>query len=110
MERALGTVLLCLLIGTAASAPSPNLSDNFLAQAQRQAQWLVEVRRHLHQIPEILYDLPKTSGAVERYLTELGIPFTYVGMCVEDGRVLLFVNWLLSRSQSSQRAAFTNWE
>lgn len=75
-------VLLLSILASAPAAASTTPPD-FLAEAASLHDWLVGVRRHLHQIPEILYDLPKTSGAVQDYLTELGIPFKYVcaGLC-----------------------------
>ncbi|BDA48415.1 IAA-amino acid hydrolase ILR1-like 5 [Coccomyxa sp. Obi] len=39
--------------------------------------YLQEVRRHLHTIPELMYDLPKTSAYVKAELDKLGVPYKY---------------------------------
>ena len=44
--------------------PTPDLS------------YIVSLRRELHAIPEVGFDLPKTLAVVRRELTALGIPFT----------------------------------
>ena len=42
--------------------------------------WLVDLRRELHQIPELGYQEEKTATKICRVLNELGVPFqTEVG-------------------------------
>lgn len=38
--------------------------------------YIIRIRRELHQIPEIGYDLPKTMAVVRRELEAMGIPYT----------------------------------
>jgi IAA-amino acid hydrolase len=39
--------------------------------------WTIKVRRDLHKMPELLYDLERTSAYVRARLDELGIPYTH---------------------------------
>ena len=48
-----------------------------LARALALSEWTREVRRDLHQCPELLYSLTETSAYVRRKLDELGIAYTY---------------------------------
>ena len=54
---------------TSSSLPFP------LSAAQQIAPWAVAIRRDLHRIPELQFDLPLTSARVQEALTELGIEF-----------------------------------
>ena len=38
--------------------------------------YMIRIRRELHEYPEIEYDLPRTVALVERELSEMGIPYT----------------------------------
>ncbi len=38
--------------------------------------YIIRIRRELHQIPEVGYDLPKTLAVVRRELDAMGIPYT----------------------------------
>jgi amidohydrolase len=39
-------------------------------------QYIIQMRRQLHQIPEIGYDLPKTLALIRRELDAMGLPYT----------------------------------
>jgi hypothetical protein len=39
--------------------------------------WVIAIRRELHRVPELLYDLPATSKIVLDTLDELKIPYQY---------------------------------
>ena len=39
-------------------------------------QYIIKIRRELHQIPEIGFDLPKTLAVVRRELDAMGLPYT----------------------------------
>lgn len=39
-------------------------------------QYIIRIRRELHQIPEIGFDLPKTLSVVRRELDAIGLPYT----------------------------------
>lgn len=43
---------------------------------QSDKQYIINLRRELHQIPEIGYDLPKTLAVVRRELEQIGLPYT----------------------------------
>ena len=45
------------------------------ATVEDAASWAVKVRRDLHKIPELQYDLPLTSARVQRALAEIGVKF-----------------------------------
>ena len=45
------------------------------ATVEEAASWAVKVRRDLHKIPELQYDLPLTSARVQRALAEIGVKF-----------------------------------
>lgn len=47
------------------------------AAAQNHENWIIEKRRFLHRIPELGYELPKTSAYVREQLSALGIKFRY---------------------------------
>lgn len=38
--------------------------------------YVIRIRRELHRIPELTFDLPKTTAVVKRELNALGIPYT----------------------------------
>lgn len=46
-----------------------------LSAAEKAAPWAVGIRRDLHKIPELQYDLPLTSARVQRALDEIGVKF-----------------------------------
>lgn len=48
-----------------------------LAEARQIQDWLVSVRRTIHQHPELAYEEVETSALVRRCLDELGIPYRY---------------------------------
>ena len=39
-------------------------------------QYIIDIRRELHQIPEVGFDLPKTLSVVRRELEKIGLPYT----------------------------------
>jgi IAA-amino acid hydrolase len=48
-----------------------------LASAAKLNDWIVAIRRELHQYPELMYEEVKTSAVVRRTLDELKIPYRY---------------------------------
>ncbi|MGI9519752.1 MAG: M20 metallopeptidase family protein, partial [Pirellulaceae bacterium] len=48
---------------------------HWLPQAQSIKQWVVDLRRTIHQHPELMYEEYETSKLVQKTLRELGIPF-----------------------------------
>ena len=52
------------------------LSREQLLSASKEIEpWIIEVRRRLHQCPELLYELHETSRIVAEELTQLGVEF-----------------------------------
>ena len=39
-------------------------------------EYIIRIRRELHQIPELRYDLPKTLALIRRELDAMGVPYT----------------------------------
>ena len=52
-----------------------NLQNIFFDGIENSEQWLISVRRKLHEHPELDFDLPETTGIICRYLDEIGIPY-----------------------------------
>ena len=38
--------------------------------------YIIRIRRELHQVPEIGFDLPKTLAIIRRELDAIGLPYT----------------------------------
>ena len=53
------------------------LTKECLSQADDIRDWIVGLRRELHQFPELMYEEVKTSALVRRTLDELGIAYCY---------------------------------
>lgn len=51
------------------------LATNILSEAKSIENWVVDIRRRLHQCPELLYELHETAGIVTEVLDGLGIPY-----------------------------------
>ena len=52
-----------------------NLQNVFFDGIENTEQWLIEVRRKLHQHPELDFDLPQTTEIICGYLDEMGISY-----------------------------------
>ena len=57
----------------AASPPFPSREAELLAAARAMAPWLSELRRSLHETPELGFDLPVTHKKVSAVLKKLGV-------------------------------------
>lgn len=66
--------LLELLLAIGAVAQAPDVSS-LLQKAEAIEPWLIDVRRRLHQVPELLYDLPATTALVTQELADMGISY-----------------------------------
>ena len=49
--------------------------NNWLPRAKEIAPWIVDLRRTIHQNPELMYEEYETSRLVQKTLTDLNIPF-----------------------------------
>lgn len=47
------------------------------AAALSMQPWLQQVRRELHQVPELMYEEHNTSARIRQHLDDLGVPYTY---------------------------------
>lgn len=65
--------LVALVAGAApAWAAAPSL-QHWLDGAAGIEPWIIQKQEHLHTIPELMFDTPKTYAALERILSELGV-------------------------------------
>jgi hypothetical protein len=39
-------------------------------------EYIIAIRRELHQVPELAFDLPRTTAIVKRELVRIGIPYS----------------------------------
>ena len=60
---------------SAAVSPSADSVDNIKARAASIEPWIINIRRELHQIPELLYEEHDTSAALRKHLDALKIPY-----------------------------------
>ncbi|GKU88947.1 hypothetical protein SLEP1_g3152 [Rubroshorea leprosula] len=51
--------------------------DELLSSAQQDKDWLVSIRRKIHENPELGFQEHNTSALIRRELDKLGIPYTY---------------------------------
>ena len=74
-----GLAALCgLAAAAAAGAGAPPPTAGLVAEAEGLAEWLVGVRRELHQHPELKYEEVQTARLIRRELDRLGIPYEEV--------------------------------
>ena len=52
-------------------------AKEILSAAHKDKDWLVSVRRQIHQHPELAFQENNTSALIRRELDKLGIPYTY---------------------------------
>ena len=69
-------VALVGLAGLALAASNPS-SDSIEAAAHAIEPWIIDVRRTLHRIPELMFEEHKTSEQIRSLLDDLGIPYKY---------------------------------
>jgi len=55
--------------------PSPE--NVLLAEARAAADWIVAIRRELHQYPELGYQETRTSALIRKKLDEIGVPYRH---------------------------------
>ena len=60
---------------SAAASPSLDVVGSIKARAASIEPWIINIRRELHQIPELLYEEHETSAALRMHLDALGIPY-----------------------------------
>lgn len=57
--------------------PQKKLTAQLLNAAKQDAEWLISVRRQIHEYPELKYQEHNTSALLRRELDKLGIPYEY---------------------------------
>ncbi|XP_031496175.2 LOW QUALITY PROTEIN: IAA-amino acid hydrolase ILR1-like 5 [Nymphaea colorata] len=82
-------LLLFLLSAQAASSRAGSYSKTLLSSASAERDWLVSVRRRLHENPETRFEEYNTSALIRRELDLLGIqyefPFAKTGVVAQIG-------------------------
>ena len=65
---------------------------DFLQEACQEEDWMVQLRRELHQWPELMYQEHNTSLFLRKTLDDLNIPYKYVYMwCAGTKTAILLV-------------------
>lgn len=66
-----------LVLIVASSLLSLADSSNLLDEAKGMSTWLTQVRRELHQIPELMFEEYNTSAKIRQHLDQMGIPYKH---------------------------------
>ena len=59
------------------SSQHPTYAEQLLSSAQQDKDWLVSIRRQIHEYPELKFEEHNTSALIRRELEKLGIPYSY---------------------------------
>lgn len=80
-HQSINLIALLCAINVVVVSPSLTSSDGgLLSEAKGIHDWLVQVRRELHQMPELMYEEVQTGKAIRKHLDKLKIPYKYVGV------------------------------
>lgn len=52
-------------------------AKEIMGAAQKEKEWLISVRRQIHQHPELAFQEHNTSSLIRAQLLKFGIPYTY---------------------------------
>lgn len=75
MRRALCVAICCSSLFCAVRSLSPTPLTHFLHEASQEDDWMVQIRRELHQWPELMYQEHNTSSFLRGVLDNLNIPY-----------------------------------
>ena len=75
MLRALFVAICIANLQLSAKALSDSALTGFLDEASKEEDWLVQIRRELHQWPELMYQEHNTSLFLRKVLDNLGISY-----------------------------------
>ncbi|KAL1206569.1 IAA-amino acid hydrolase ILR1-like 3 [Cardamine amara subsp. amara] len=70
-------LLLLLLVIASSVYGDQEYQRQLLNEALGDKDWLVSVRRQIHENPELLYELHKTSALIRNELDQLGVSYSY---------------------------------
>lgn len=70
-------LLLLLLVIAPVHGDQDYYPRQLLNEALGDKDWLVSVRRQIHENPELLYELHETSALIRRELDHLGVSYSY---------------------------------
>lgn len=81
-SRLISNALVIIVLISLDSAPIRSSQDSDYANqlqssAQQDKDWLVSIRRQIHEHPELKFEEHNTSALIRRELERLGIPYTY---------------------------------
>lgn len=79
----------CLFANAKDGKYDQTYATQILSSAQNDKNWLISVRRKIHENPELLFQEHNTSALIRSELTKLGIsysfPFAQTGLVVQIG-------------------------
>jgi hypothetical protein len=67
------TMLVVIVLESRATLAAPVSLQHWVTEAAEYESWIIRQQEHLHTIPELLFDTPKTYAHITSVLTELGI-------------------------------------
>lgn len=70
-------VLISLDSSPIQSSQDSDYANRLQSSAQQDKDWLVSIRRQIHEHPELKFEEHNTSALIRRELERLGIPYTY---------------------------------
>lgn len=76
------TLLLLALLSLTSLSPiqssqEPDYAEQLQSSAQQDKDWLVSIRRKIHEYPELRFEEHNTSALIRRELERLGISYSY---------------------------------
>jgi IAA-amino acid hydrolase len=56
---------------------NPSYTQQLLSSAQEDKDWLISIRRQIHENPELKFEEHNTSALIRKELDRLAIPYSY---------------------------------
>lgn len=75
MWRTFCVAVCCLSVICGVPGLSATPLADFLQEASQEEDWMVQIRRELHQWPELMYQEHNTSLFLRKTLDDLNIPY-----------------------------------